>query len=279
MKDTTNKDLRFSATKPEMNTLSSILHPLIQQRWTMNKYKTQATNRLRHLLSSTFPEGEVALFNYLLKILHFYPTPQRIIEAGEKELVKAGLSKAKAAAMVECAKTTVGIPAERYEEVIKIMALQRLDAEQKVEVLTEQITKQLKDHPYTPILLSFPGVSYVAAGTLLATIGNIEQWKSKSALRKGMGIYPVIAASGSNAGKVKLGTEGSRDTRRVLYQVVFSCCSPVMPENDFRDYEIKCKNRGMSGKKAILAAAGLLIEILYHCLKENEEYEYRGNRK
>ncbi len=279
MRDTTNKQLRFSTTKPEMNTLSSVLHPLIQQRWTMNKYKNQATNRLRHLLSSTFPEGEEQYFDYLLKILHLYPTPARMLEAGEKELVKAGLSKAKAAAIIQCAKTTIGIPAERYEEVIKIMTLQRQEAEQKVDTLTEQITKQIEEHPYARILMSFPAVNYIAAGTLLSVIGNIDNWKTKGALRKAMGIYPTVSASGRNAGTFKLGQEGSRDARRVLYQVIFTCLSPTSKDNYFRDYANRCKARGMSGKKAILAAAGVFIEVLFHCLKNNELYEYKSNGK
>lgn len=134
-RDTTGDNLRFSATCPDLDSLSAILKPLIQQRWTMNKIKTQATNRLRHLLASTFPEGETKYFTYLVKLLHVFPSPASIIDAGEKKLIKAGIRKAIADQLLETARETVRIPAQKYERIIQIMALQRLDAELQVEIL------------------------------------------------------------------------------------------------------------------------------------------------
>ena len=50
---------------------------------------------------------------------------------------------------------------------------QRIDAEVKVDELTGKIIELIQDHEYTPILLSFPGISHVAAATLISTIGTI----------------------------------------------------------------------------------------------------------
>ena len=72
------------------------------------------------------------------------------------------------------------------------------------------------------------------------------------------------------------GSEGSRHTRRVLFQICFGCITGRARDNDFRDFYRRQVDRGKPKMKALVATMGKLAEIIYHCLKTGELYEYQG---
>ncbi len=50
--------------------------------------------------------------------------------------------------------------------------------------------------------------------------------------------------------------------------------------NDFKDYYEKQVQKGKPKIKALIATMGKLTEIIYHCLKFNEPYQYQlANRQ
>ena len=95
-------------------------------------------------------------------------------------------------------------------------------------------------------------------------------------LKKALGVYSTLRQSGSSTGKGRQGKEGSRHGRRALFQVVFRCVRRSTPDNDFKDYYLGQVARGKPRLKALLPTMGKLAEIIYHCLKTGEHYQYQG---
>ena len=59
----------------------------------------------------------------------------------------------------------------------------------------------------------------------------------------------------------------------------FGCARTRARESDFKDYYLAQVARGKPRLKALVNTAGKLAEIIYHCLKAGELYQYQGKYK
>lgn len=89
----------------------------------------------------------------------------------------------------------------------------------------------------------------------------------------------VEPQSGTAPARTRRGREGSRHGRRVLFQACFGCAKIAARENDFKDYYLTRVAKGKPRIKALVSTAGKLAEIIYHCLKARELYQYQGKYK
>ena len=260
---------------PDFDTRASVLHALVLHRQQYNKLITQSTNRLHVFLTGIFPEAEKKYFTQLLKILPYYTTPQQIVRSREMKKVK-GVGKATKHAIKELAKGTAGIPASNYRKLILNLCRQLEQALDWRKEITESIEKEVHEHPYGAILLSFPRLGTIAAATIIGTVGDIKQWPSDKKLKKALGTYSSFQESGKSLSVRKQGRGGNRLCKSALYQVVMLCLPGNAPENDFRDYYRRKVSRGKRKISAIVSTMGKLTEIIYHCLKTGEPYYYKG---
>ena len=275
MRDRHGLSFRISAVMPKMYAEAAALQVLVLQRLQYNKHANQATNRLRQLLLAVFPEGEAECFKKLLEIVPYYPAPKDMLaHPGLDEVVK--LRAKDRDNILRLAAESVGVPAEPYESLIVDLSLQRIDAIAKRDSLAEVICRQVAAHPYGGILTSFPGIVEIAAATIIGLVKDIERWPNKKKLKKAFGVYPVTSQSGASTYKSKQGKEGSRHARRALFLVCFTCVTPQARDNDFKDYYLRQVMRGKPRLKALVSTMGKLAEIIYHCLKVAEPYQYQG---
>jgi len=266
---------RISAVTPELGSKASVLRCLVIQRQQYDKLATQFTNRLHQLLLAVFPEGEAKYFSKLLKITPYYPTPQDILASQNLKGIK-NVSHTDKERITALAAQTVGVPGELYRWLIKDLSQQRNEAIAKRDAVTDLIENQVATHAYGPILLSFPYFGATAAASIIAVVKDIDRWSNKKKLKKSLGVYSTTKQSGTSAGKGRMGKEGSRHGRRVLFQVVFRCIRTSTPDNDFKDYYVRQAARGKPRLKAVVSTMGKLAEIIYHCLTTGEFYEYQG---
>ena len=54
------------------------------------------------------------------------------------------------------------------------------------------------------------------------------------------------------------------------------CIKTNARNNDFKDYYLRQVTRGKVRIKALVSTMGKLAEIIYHCLKAGEPYQYQG---
>lgn len=276
LRDVHGMSFRISAMTPDLGSKAAALNSLALQRWQFNKLVTQATNRLHQFLLAVFPEGENRYFKQLLKITPYYPTPQDILTSNGLDGIEKLCQKDKEN-ILELAANTVGIRGDIYKWLIKDLSVQRMESLAKREMLTFMLRTQVAAHPYGSILLSFPFLGEIAAATIIGIIKDIERWPNKKKFKKALGVYNSLTQSGGDLVRRRQGREGSRNGRRVLFQVCLGCISTKAPNNNFSDYYLRQVARGKPRLKALVSTMGKLAEIIYHCLKAGEVYRYQGN--
>jgi len=274
LRDAHGLSFRISALTPESGSKASVLRCLVIQRQQYDKLATQFTNRLHQFLLAVFPEGEAEFFTKLLRIVPYYPTPVDIVTSQNLKYVKY-MSHADKEVIMALAAQTVGIPGELYRELIRNLSRQRNEAIAKRDAVTDLIEKEVATHAYGPILFSFPYFGATAAASIIAVVKDIDRWLNKKKLKKALGVYSTIRQSGTSAGKGRMGKEGSRHGRRVLFQVVFRCIRSSTPDNDFKDYYLRQVARGKPKLNAVVSTMGKLAEVIYHCLSTGELYQYQ----
>lgn len=275
LRDAHGLSFRISAVTPELGSKASVLRFLVIQRQQYGKLTTQFTNRLHQLLVAVFPEGEAKCFAKLLRIAPYYPTPQDILASQNLKGIKY-MSDTDKATIMALAAQTIGAPGEIYRVLIRDLSQQRNEAIAKREAVTDLIEKEVATHPLGSILLSFPYFGSTAAATIIGVVRDINRWPDKKKLKKALGVYSTLRQSGSSPGKGRMGKEGSRHGRRVLFQVVFRCIRNSTPDNDFKDYYLRQVAGGKPKLKAVVSTMGKLIEVIYHCLSTGEFYQYQG---
>jgi transposase len=274
LRDCYGLSFRISAISPELKSKAFSIKCLILQRQMYIKMATQCTNRLRQLLVTVFPEGEAQYFHQMLNILEQYPTPSDMLACQDISVSKKCKSWEKIRAL---AHITIGAPIDMYRELIIDLSRRRREAVEQCRAIELQLQKEVIAHPYGNILFSFPRIGTISAATIISEVKDIKRWPNKKKLKKALGVYSISKQSGNSLGVGRLGNEGSRHGRRVLFQVVFGYLINNASENDFRDYYLR--QTQISGKpklKAIVSTMGKLVEIIYHCLTRGELYEYQG---
>ena len=275
MRDRHGLSFRISAVMPKMYADAAALRLLVLQRRQYSKRANQATNRLRQLLLAVFPEGEAKCFKKLLQIVPYYPTPKDMLaHPGLEEIVK--LRAKDKENILRLAAESVGVPGEPYKSLIADLSLQRIDAIAKLDCLAEVIRQQVAAHPYGGILTSFPGIGEIIAATLIGVIRDIDRWPTKKKLKKALGVYGITSQSGTSTSKSRRGREGNGQARSALFLACFTCAATHVHDNDFKDYYLRQVARGKPRLKALVSTMGKLAEIIYHCLKVGEPYQYQG---
>ncbi len=275
LRDTHGFSFGISSVVPELGSQAATLRSLILQQQQYVKMTTQLTNRLHQFLLAVFPEAESNYFTKLLRIASYYPTPPDIIASQGLKNVKY-LSKADREVIMRLASNTVGVPPELYRELIRNLCQFRTDAIAKRDEIAALISQEVINHPYGHCLLSFPSFGTIAAASIIGVVNDISRWPDKKKLKKALGIYSTLKQSAASSARGRQGKEGNRHTRRALCQVVFRCIQVKAADNDFKDYYHRQVARGKPKLKAVVSTMGKLAEIIYHCLKTEECYQYQG---
>ena len=273
-RDVLKQDLRISTIEPQQDSLIAVIRIMLTLRWQLQTAITQITNRLHQTMIATFPEGESKYFEKLCEIAVKYPMPHDILS--DNQLRDFPFRKSTKQAIISLAKETAGISIDHYGVLIRELAMQRQDLIAKQERITNLLIYMCSDEPAIKILKSFPHIKDVTAITLFSVIGDIHRWRTIAQFRKALGVYPLTEQSGKNLNNHHMGREGSKVSRRALFQIVFGLISPRAHDNYIRDYYGKKLKQGMPKMKAIIACMGKLCRLLYNCLNAGVMYEYKA---
>ncbi len=275
LNDLHNISFRVSTIIPDLTSKATALRSLVTHRQQYNKLRVQATNRLHQYLLAVFPEAESHYFQQLVRITDRYPTPHDIL-TNPDFVVEKQLSHSLKNTLSELAANTVGVPGGNYSWLIKKLSLERNTYTHAQAEIAQVIHSHLESHSYTKILISFPCVGEITAATIIGIIQDVKKYSSKKKFRKALGFYAILTQSGSGKAYSHAGKGGNREGRKILFLVCIRCISPKSPTNDFKDYYVRQVALGKPKIKALMATAGKLAEILYHCLLNQELYHYTG---
>ena len=244
--------------------------------------RTEIKLRISTIMEQIFPEYEKQFSSLWLStsmgILEKYLTPENIENAPIDELFEIikdkshnKLTMKKAISIREAAADTFGI--KIAQDAFSFQLKQLIDRmnflDKQIEALDIEIMKYYEQ--FDCYLHTIPGIGIIAAATILAEIGDINRFKSSSALVAFAGIDPTVRQSGEfSSTHNHMSKRGSPYLRHAIFLAATTCSFHISPLNA---YYKKKRDQGKHHLTATGAVARKLTTIIYAVLRDSKPYE------
>lgn len=244
--------------------------------------RTEIKLRIGTIMEQIFPEYEKQFSSLWLStsmgILEKYLTPENIENAPIDELFKIikdkshnKLTMKKAISIREAAADTFGI--KIAQDAFSFQLKQLIDRmnflDKQIEALDCQILEYYEK--FDCYLHTIPGIGMIAAATILAEIGDINRFKSSSALVAFAGIDPTVRQSGEfSSTHNHMSKRGSPYLRHAIFLAATTCSFHNSPLNA---YYKKKREQGKHHLTATGAVARKLTTVIYAVLRDGKPYE------
>lgn len=244
--------------------------------------RTEIKLRIGTIMEQIFPEYEKQFSSLWLStsmgILEKYLTPENVENAPIDELFEIikdkshnRLTKAKAISIKEAAADTFGI--KIAQDAFSFQLKQLIDRmnflDKQIEALDCQILEYYEK--FDCYLHTIPGIGMIAAATILAEIGDINRFKSSSALVAFAGIDPTVRQSGEfSSTHNHMSKRGSPYLRHAIFLAATTCSFHNSPLNA---YYKKKREQGKHHLTATGAVARKLTTIIYAVFRDGKPYE------
>ena len=244
--------------------------------------RTEIKLRIGTIMEQIFPEYEKQFSSLWVStsmgILEKYLTPENIKNAPIDELFEIikdkshnRLTRAKAISIKEAAADTFGI--KIAQDAFSFQLKQLIDRmnflDKQIEALDCQILEYYEK--FDCYLHTIPGIGMIAAATILAEIGDINRFKSSSALVAFAGIDPTVRQSGEfSSTHNHMSKRGSPYLRHAIFLAATTCSFHISPLNA---YYKKKRDQGKHHLTATGAVARKLTTVIYAVLRDSKPYE------
>ena len=244
--------------------------------------RTEIKLRIGTIMEQIFPEYEKQFSSLWVStsmgILEKYLTPENIENAPIDELFEIikdkshnKLTMKKAISIREAAADTFGI--KIAQDAFSFQLKQLIDRmnflDKQIEALDCQILEYYEK--FDCYLHTIPGIGMIAAATILAEIGDINRFKSSSALVAFAGIDPTVRQSGEfSSTHNHMSKRGSPYLRHAIFLAATTCSFHNSPLNA---YYKKKRDQGKHHLTATGAVARKLTTVIYAVLRDSKPYE------
>lgn len=244
--------------------------------------RTEIKLRIGTIMEQIFPEYEKQFSSLWLStsmgILEKYLTPENIENAPIDELFEIikdkshnKLTMKKAISIREAAADTFGI--KIAQDAFSFQLKQLIDRmnflDKQIEALDCQILEYYEK--FDCYLHTIPGIGMIAAAAILAEIGDINRFKSSSALVAFAGIDPTVRQSGEfSSTHNHMSKRGSPYLRHTIFLAATTCSFHNSPLNA---YYKKKREQGKHHLTATGAVARKLTTVIYAVLRDGKPYE------
>ena len=244
--------------------------------------RTEIKLRISTIMEQIFPEYEKQFSSLWLStsmgILEKYLTPENIENAPIDELFEIikdkshnKLTMKKAISIREAAADTFGI--KIAQDAFSFQLKQLIDRmnflDKQIEALDIEIMKYYEQ--FDCYLHTIPGIGIIGAATILAEIGDINRFKSSSALVAFAGIDPTVRQSGEfSSTHNHMSKRGSPYLRHAIFLAATTCSFHNSPLNA---YYKKKRDQGKHHLTATGAVARKLTTVIYAVLRDSKPYE------
>ena len=238
------------------------------------------SNRLQKCIDIVFPEYNTlfttkygTVYNNILKT---FTSAANIAKADIRSLRKCFEFKGQgkrisltADKLKQAAKDSIGI--DSISEVIQIRHL--IEQIELINKQLEEIDKKIEEfsrQANSPIT-SIPGISHFSGTSILAELGDINNFSNHRQIIKYAGVAPLTYESSQfKAQHTSITKKGSKYLRKTLYQIIL----PVIKHNKiFREYYNLKISQGKSHRCACGHCIRKLLRIIYHLLTTNITYD------
>ena len=151
-----------------------------------------------------------------------------------------------------------------------------------IDHLNDQITGIERDlrreganHPYVPLLLTVPGISWILAYTIAAEIGDITRFDSPKKLCGYSGLCPRVYQSGSQDRRGKLVKNGPKHLRWALVEAAIHAARHPGYVGHYQRTKIRLGHQ-RGAKVARIEIARKLTEAIWHMLTKGEPFAPAG---
>jgi transposase len=209
----------------------------------------------------------------LLRLLAHYGSPRALAADSEAASRLAGwgghlLRPAKIGAVIESARTTIGVPMEPSAMVlVQKCADQALCARQEIREAKKKLEALGKADKVIQSMAEVVGVT--TACVLRVTVGNPQDFHCGQAYRKAMGLNLKEQSSGKHQGKLKITKRGPSLARRWLF---FAALRIVQQSPVRKWYEAKKAKDQDRGIGAVVAVMRKLCLALYSVAVRGEAF-------
>lgn len=265
---------------------------------TCSTYKKKLSADLRVIFPNYNTIFSDPTSNTSLAILSNYPTPEAIIDAPKKDVIKIlnnksrkGLSwsEDKYSKLITIAKDAyiIGVPLSGLAikissslALIKTFELQINNLLNEINILIEssEFSESIKKN--IELIDSIPGIGRLTAITLIAEIGDINGFIKPKHLVAFFGIDSSVNQSGKFQGnQCKISKRGTRIGRRALYSAALAsirCTRNGTPINGVLLEYYKVNLQGKKAKVALVAIMHKLINYIFAVLRNQTPFELRN---
>ena len=253
---------------------------LTRQHHNLKEELNVLSNKLQKCIDIVFPEYN-SLFkskygSVYMNILKTFNSADKIAKTDIRSIRKCFDIKGKGnrisltpEKLKETAKLSIGIPNIADEIQIKHLVNQ-------IELINEQLAEidkkieEFSSQNNSPIL-TIPGISHFSGTSILAEIGDINNYSKASKIIKFAGVAPRHYESSQYEAKhTAITKNGSKYLRKTLYQIIL----PVINHNPvFKEYYDLKISQGKGHRCAQGHCIRKLLRLIYHLLTTNQTFD------
>lgn len=258
------------------------LRRLTQARERGIKRRTALLNQLQDMVFISFPEFLQVMNGVKSKsaryLLRHCPTSQDVVEQGLETLAstlkrvsKGKLGRAKAQALYEGAEKSVGIREGRISITLEIQEmLSAIGAcDNLICLLESEMSRHLKNIPYSRLILSMKGIGKVTAAGLIGEVGDFNKFHRAKELLKHAGLDLFEISSGKHKGNKRISKRGRPQLRKLLF---FAALGTVRKGGVMHGHYQRHLQKGMKRVKALVAIARKLLCVIFAMVRRQCEY-------
>ena len=162
----------------------------------------------------------------------------------------------------------------RSDVVAALRVLDHLDDE--IAACDAAIREYGSNHPYIPLLITIPGISWVLAATIAAEIGDIHRFPSPKKLCAYTGLCPRVYQSGATDRRGRLTKNGPAYLRWALIEATTHAAKH--PAYSERNERLRRRLGRRGAKVARVVIARHLAEAIWHMLTTSQPFRPAGPR-
>lgn len=255
--------------------------------------KSAVRNRLRNALGYAFPELERYFYDIeaktLLAILHKYPLPSMITAIPRHRFFKyvakqsPHFSHKRIKEIYKMAKESIGIINEDKALLFEIETLLEdlYILNKRILWVNERVHKIVKDRKDYKLLFTIPGIGPITAASIIAEVGDIQNFTSGKQLVKLAGLDLWSKESGDSIHTLKHITKrGRKLLRTIMYQAALRA---IRTKGPFRDLYLRILANQPTKKKkkskALIAVACKLLRVVFRILTDEVPYDKEYDKK
>lgn len=150
--------------------------------------------------------------------------------------------------------------------------------DRQITTIEGDLRREGADHPYVPLLMTVPGISWILAYTIAAEIGDIARFESPKKLAGYSGLCPRVFQSGSQDRRGKLTRQGPKHLRWALVEAAIHAARHPVYLGHYQTTKVRL-GRQRGAKVARVEIARKLGEAIWHMLTKGEPFAPAGPTK